>query len=77
MMAAEEDADMRGLRVQRKRVIPTTCVQNSRIILGKYLNVKPLAYTFVTGSYENLVRDPRLEACGARQESDPAFYWML
>jgi hypothetical protein len=33
MMAAEEDADMRGLRVQRKRVIPN----NVRAKLSDYI----------------------------------------
>ena len=39
-----EVAGVRGTRSQRTRVPQTTCVQNSRIILGKYLNVKLITH---------------------------------
>jgi hypothetical protein len=52
MMAAEEVADVRDRRAQRTGVTygTATCVQNSRIILGKYLNVKLTAHIIRAGA---------------------------
>ena len=62
--AAAEVAGMRGSRSQRIMSLAVTCVQNSRIILGKYLNVKLITHInspgFVVTSYvEGTEREKR------------------
>jgi len=47
--AAAEVAGMRGSHSQRIMSLVVTCVQNSRIILGKYLNVKLTTHIYSPG----------------------------
>jgi hypothetical protein len=65
MMAAEEVPAMRAQAVSANVSLTATCVQNSRIILGKYLNVKLTAHIIQAGaSHTQIETWQEVEAIG-------------
>ncbi len=55
MIAAAEVPDVRGSHSRGTRIHRGTCMQNSRIILSKYLNVKLLTHNYSGRREERLV----------------------